>query len=170
MDFLTGTVTVSKQLDTEHPGVRVVPFPKTEAGRRSVPVPPVLVDMLSALLASRRRADGSLAGEHLWTDPNGRRLLRTVVDSEVRRIERHTGLTFSPHHLRHYYGASLISHGVPIPQVSKQMGHAGPQVTMRVYAYAMTDDAAKGRAAAAEVAALSTPCAPDVHRRAAAGE
>jgi integrase len=170
VDFLTGTVTVSKQMDTEDPQGHVVPFPKTEAGRREVPAPQPLVDMLSARLAERRRADGSLEGKHLFTDPAGRRLLRTVVDSEVRRIERRTGLTFSPHHLRHYYGASLISAGVPIPQVAKMMGHASPQVTMRVYAYAMRDDDAKGRAAATALASLSAPCAPDVHREAVAGE
>lgn len=169
-DFLAGEVTIGKQMDTEDPKGRVVPFTKTDAGRRTVPMPPALVDMLSASLAARRRSDGSLAGTHLWTDTAGRRLLRTVVDSEVRRIVRRTGIDFSAHHLRHYYGASLISAGVPVPQVAKQMGHASPQVTMRVYAYAMTDDAAKGRAAVAALADLSAPCAPDVHRKAAASE
>jgi integrase len=170
VDFLAGTVTIGKQMDTEDPHGRVVAFTKTDAGRRTVPVPPALVDMLSARLAARRRSDGSLVGTHLWTDPNGRRLLRTVVDSEVRRIERRTGLTFSPHHLRHYYGASLISAGIPVPQVAKQMGHASPQVTMRVYAYAMADDAAKGREAVAALASLSAPCVPDVYPKAAASE
>jgi integrase len=170
VDFLAGTVTVSKQMDTESPTGAIVPFTKTDAGRRTVPAPQVLTEMSSARLAARRRSDGSLEGRHLWTDPAGRRLLRTVVDSEVRRIERRTGLTFSPHHLRHYYGASLISAGVPVPQVAKQMGHASPQVTMRVYAYAMTDDAAKGRDAVSALAALSAPCAPDVHRTAVGGE
>lgn len=170
VDYLSGTVRVTKQADTEDPGGRVVPFTKSEAGQREVPVPPALVELLSASLAARRRGDGSLERTNLWEDPKGRRLLRTVVDTEVRRIERRTGIEFSPHHLRHYYGASLISAGVPIPQVSKQMGHASPQVTMRVYAYAMTDDAAKGRAAASEVALLSAPCAPVVNRKAASAE
>ncbi len=164
VDFLTATLTVRRQMDTEDPAGRIVPFTKTDAGRREVPVPPELTAMCSAFLAARRRADGSLEGTHLWQAPSGARLLRTVVDTEVRRIERRTGITFSPHHLRHYYGASLISAGVPVPQVAKQMGHASPQVTMRVYAYAMKDDADKGRAAVAALAGLSAPCAPDVHR------
>ena len=112
-------------------------------------MPPALIDMLSASLAARRRTGGSLMGTHLW-QVGGKRLLRTVVDSEVRRIERHTKIEFSPHALRHYYyGASLISAGVPVPQVAKQIGHASAQVTMRVYAYAMADDEVRGRAAVA---------------------
>lgn len=46
------------------------------------------------------------------------------------------------------------------------MGHASPQVAMRAYAYAMTDDADQGRAAVAAIAAIanqSFPCEPDVH-------
>lgn len=170
VDFLTGTLNVHRQMDTEDPQGRVVAYTKTDAGTREVPVPAELVAMCSAMLAARRRADGSLEGTYLWQAPSGARLLRTVVDTEVRRIERRTGVTFSPHHLRHYYGASLISAGVPVPQVAKQMGHAGPQVTMRVYAYAMRDDAEKGRQAVAALAGLSAPCAPDVHRKAAGGE
>ncbi len=170
VDFLTGTLTVARQMDTEDPSGRVLAYTKTDAGRRDVPVPPALVAMCSAELAARRRADGSLDAAYLWRAPHGVRLLRTVVDTEVRRIERRTGITFSPHYLRHYYGASLISAGVPVPQVAKQMGHASPQVTMRVYAYAMKDDADKGRAAVAALAGLSAPCAPDVHRTAVSGE
>ena len=57
-----------------------------------------------------------------------------------------------------------------MPRVAKQMGHGSPQVTMRVYSYAMTDDAAKGRAAVAVLAELSAACVPDVYRAAAAAE
>lgn len=170
VDFLAGSLTVRRQMDTEDPKGRIVDYTKTDAGCREVPVPPDLVALCSTMLAARRRADGSLEGVHLWQAADGSRLLRTAVDSEVRRIERRTGLSFSPHHLRHYYGASLVSAGVPIPQVAKQMGHANPQVTMRVYAYAMKDDAEKGRTAVAALAQQSAPCAPDVHWKVAGGE
>lgn len=170
VDFLGGSLRVERQMDTEDPNGGIVPHTKSAAGRRDVPVPDDLVTLCSAMLAQRRRADGSLDGTHLWCAPSGSRLQRTTVDSEVRRIERRTGLTFSAHHLRHYYGASLVSAGVPVPQVAKQMGHASPQVTMRVYAYALRDDAAKGREAVAQIARSSAPCAPDVHPKAASGK
>jgi integrase len=167
VDWLSGTVTVSKQQSTEYADSTVDAMPKTEAAYRSVPMPPELVAMCSEMLAGRRARTGALEDGYLWQATDGRRLQRTNVDSEIRRIRRVTKLSFSAHHLRHYYGAALLSQGVPIPQVAKQMGHASPQVTLRVYAYAMTDDAELGRAAVAQIAALSASCAPDVHPQAA---
>jgi integrase len=67
--------------------------------------------------------------------------------------------------LRDYYGASLVSAGVAIPQVSNMMGHASPQVTLRVYAYAIADDADGARLAVTALAQQSASCAPDVHPR-----
>lgn len=163
VDWLTGTISVTKQQSTEYADSVVDAMPKTEAAVRRVPMPPQLVAMCSEMLAGRRAESGALDHDYLWQTDAGGRLQRTNVDSEIRRIRRITGIAFSAHHLRHYYGAALISAGVPIPQVAKQMGHASPQVTLRVYAYAMKDDADLGRAAVALIAEQSSSCAPDVH-------
>lgn len=163
VDFLTGTASVTKQQTTEYRDGQVAALPKTDAAVRDVPVPPQLIAMLSASLAERRLSEGAPPSGPLWASPTGGRLQRTTVDSEIRRIRRKTGVAFSAHHLRHYYGAALLSAGVPIPQVARQMGHASPAVTLRVYAYALAGDADLGRAAVAKIASESVACAPDVH-------
>jgi integrase len=170
VDFMTGTMSITKQLTTEHAASQIDPLPKTEAGVREVPVPQQLLQMLSGMLADRRGPDGAPPSGPLWMSPHGGRLQRTTVDSEIRRVRQRTGITFSAHWLRHFYGAALLSAGVPIPQVAKQMGHASPQVTLKVYAYALQGDAHLGRAAVADVAAKSMSCAPDVHPQAVGQE
>ncbi|HML15564.1 MAG TPA: tyrosine-type recombinase/integrase, partial [Bryobacteraceae bacterium] len=43
----------------------------------------------------------------------------------------------SLHTLRHTHGSHLLAAGVPLPDVSKRLGHANPHVTATVYAHAL---------------------------------
>ena len=55
--------------------------------------------------------------------------------------------------LRHTHASQLIDEGVDIVTISKRLGHAKPDITLRIYAHLFrTDD---GKAAAAINAALS---------------
>jgi integrase len=56
-------------------------------------------------------------------------------------------MTISPHSLRHYFGASLISRGVSVVAVSEWLGHSSPEIAWRVYSYLMAADQQVGRAA-----------------------
>jgi hypothetical protein len=147
---LSGTVPITNQITTEHAANQIDPLPKTEARVRECLC----------------RCNYCKCCQGCWQTDGGQ-LQRTTVDSEIRRVRQRTGITFSAHWLRHFYGAALLSAGVPIPQVAKQMGHASPQVTLKVYAYALEGDAHLGRAAVADIAAKSMSCAPDVHPQAA---
>ncbi len=48
-----------------------------------------------------------------------------------------TGFRF--HDFRHSCASHLLARGVPIPEVSRQLGHSSPQVNMMVYAHAIPD-------------------------------
>jgi len=39
------------------------------------------------------------------------------------------------HDLRHYFGSLLISQGLNVVYVSRQLGHASPKITLDVYAH-----------------------------------
>lgn len=56
-------------------------------------------------------------------------------------------VTISPHSLRHYFGASLISGATSVVAVSEWLGHSSPEITWRVYSYLMPSDQEVGRAA-----------------------
>ncbi len=57
------------------------------------------------------------------------------------------------HSLRHCHASQLIDAGVDIVTISKRLGHASPDVTLRVYAHLFRRD--DGKAAAAINAALA---------------
>jgi len=46
----------------------------------------------------------------------------------------------SLHTLRHTHGSHLLSSGVPLPAVSKRLGHANPHVTATIYSQALDKD------------------------------
>jgi integrase len=44
------------------------------------------------------------------------------------------------HDLRHSHTSLLLEAGLPVPQVSKRLGHATPAITMSIYAYVMRQE------------------------------
>ena len=40
----------------------------------------------------------------------------------------------------HTHASQFLSRGVPIPTVSKRLGHANPSITLRLYAHALESD------------------------------
>jgi len=46
----------------------------------------------------------------------------------------------SLHTLRHSHGSQMLSAGVPLPVVSKRLGHTDIYTTARVYAHALASD------------------------------
>lgn len=54
-------------------------------------------------------------------------------------------------------GASLISQGVSIVAGSRRLGHWGPKITYRVFAYLVPDDEAATRTAPASTLAKIIP-------------
>ena len=57
------------------------------------------------------------------------------------------------HNLRHTHASQLIDAGVDIVTISKRLGHAKPDITLRIYAHLFQKD--DGKAAAAINTALN---------------
>ena len=51
------------------------------------------------------------------------------------------------HALRHTHASQLIDRGVDVVTVSKRLGHASPDITLRVYAHMFKIDDSKAAAA-----------------------
>jgi integrase len=117
----------------------------------------------------RRVRDGQLRWYARFRDPagvqkvnvfnrsSGRPLTKAIAGHEFDAIDRTVGLTVSPHSLRHYFGASLISRGVSVVAVSRWLGHSSPEITYRVYACLKPDDEQAGRDATAKIMRLLLP-------------
>ena len=110
--------------------ITVKPFPKSRAGRRTVPLPPALVE----LLGEHRRAYPS--PELVFTNSVGGPVGRTSFRSRiwkpaVRRAGLPERLRF--HDLRHSYATWLVSDGIPPNIVQRIMGHEDVTTTLSIY-------------------------------------
>jgi integrase len=111
------------------------PYPKSRAGRRTVPMPAFVVDALSAGPGSDARAGlvfGTRAG-----GPMRRSNFRRVWVATVARSGLPAALRF--HDLRHSYATWLVSDGVPVNVVSRLMGHEQISTTLDRYTHDARD-------------------------------
>lgn len=118
---------------------REIKGPKTAAGRRTVPLPAQVVDML------RHWRDGfQIANEQglFFTTSQGKAFTYGALHMAWTRLLDREGVpTRHFHALRHFYASWLLMHGMPMAEVSRMLGHSSHQMTLQVYTHAMMNDA-----------------------------
>jgi len=134
-------------------GIRFKP-PKSKAGRRDVTLPDILVDALReyrrAMLETRMQfGAGRLPDDALvFADIDGKPLSLIAVSIAWGHFAESIGIpevTF--HALMHTHASQLIDAGVDIVTISKRLGHAKPDITLRTYAHMFRKDDRKAAAA-----------------------
>lgn len=78
----------------------------------------------------------------VFATPYGNYLKPNSVTAKVSLYARKLGFPkgVSMHTLRHTRGSHLLSMGVPLPTVSKRLGHANTPITATVYSHALEKD------------------------------
>ena len=77
----------------------------------------------------------------VFCSPEGDYLKPDSVSSKCSLIAKKAGMkSVSLHTLRHSHGSLLLSAGVPLPVVSKRLGHSSPHVTAMIYSHALPRD------------------------------
>jgi integrase len=154
VDLLHKRMTVDRQLVTVTGTGAVFGPPKTASGVRVLPIADHLADALRAHLATHPTGPGGL----LFTSKTGTALTRGTLSDTWRRATADLALPAGArgwHCLRHTYASAALAAGVPIPTVSKLLGHRSVAETMSVYAHAVpsSDEHARGAVAALLLAA-----------------
>lgn len=132
---------------------------KTAAGRRDIPMSPLLRSML---LDWRERCPSA---EWVFPSPEGKPFIYWNFRRRywVRGLLAASVPLVTPHSARHCFISTLQASGVEVGLVAKLAGHADPSVTLGVYTQAVRPgDAATMRALEAAYAA---PTFPDEARR-----
>ncbi len=134
-------------------GVATDSTPKTSAGRRSIPLDPLLVQRLKALRArqaAERLAAGSAYEEtdYLFTDELGRRYHPDHFSARFEKLVETTGLPrIRLHDTRHTAASIMLANGVPVKVVSEILGHSSPTITLSIYAHVLPGMAEEAGAA-----------------------
>lgn len=120
---------------------------KTDAGQRVLTVDPLMAKRIDAQIADMRKqgrvpknGDGLIFPSKKGTlkNPNNWRnrvWIPAVIAAGIWSEDQPVKKRPTPHWLRHTYASRLIEHGVDPTTISKLMGHAGPDITMRIYAH-----------------------------------
>jgi integrase len=145
--------------ETKVHGIRFK-VPKSKAGRRDITLPDLLVETLREFrkeqlemrikLGAGKLADNALLFAGIDGGlPSQKRSSKAwnAFAAQIKMPE----VTF--HALRHTHASQLIDAGVDIVTISKRLGHAKPDITLRVYAHLFQKD--DGKAAAAINMALN---------------
>lgn len=98
--------------------------PKTEAGKRDV----IYLDRLQDVLEKYRGADENFVFG--GTAP----MTHKSFDCLVKRYHKQTGLTVTPHQLRHAFATLCFEAGIPEKTAQGLLGHAQLSTTMDIYA------------------------------------
>ena len=119
---------------------------KTKSGRRRVDLSD---DLLEALGNLRRQMQEEAMREGrneipIWVFANTRGSFLDMANAKryyFKRVLHKAGLRdIRFHDLRHTFASQLLCNGANILYVSKQLGHANPQVTMRIYSHWIPND------------------------------
>jgi integrase len=125
---------------------------KTRAGRRDITVPDGVLDALRVYRRDQlelriQLGMGGLPDDALlFTDLDGKPRSLYAVSSAWGSFAGRIGMpdvTF--HALRHTHASQLIDAGVDIVTISKRLGHAKPDITLRIYAHPVQKGRQQGR-------------------------
>jgi integrase len=139
-----GTITVQRTLVKSEDGFRF-DEPKTERSRRTIPVPPNVVEMLRRYRAEQLERRLKLHGaweqpDLVFTNEIGGYLERqNLLQRHLRPALKAAGLpqTFRLYDLRHSAATLLLVAGVHPKVVSERLGHASITMTLDTYSHVL---------------------------------
>jgi len=156
VDLLHGTVTVAEAVSDLAGGVRHVGPPKSEAGRRTVAIPPHMLNEIRMHLEqfSEPAPDGLV-----FVGPQGGPLRNSTFSRSVWRPSRdRLGLSHVHFHDLRGCAATLAAiSGATTAELMARFGHTTPDMAMRYQRATADRDAALARALSAHVEAVILP-------------
>jgi integrase len=145
VDLDTGILTIRKSLEETKQGLRI----KETKGRkiRRLNLPESTIELLRRLREKQVEALRMFGFDYrsdldlVFCKPGGDFIRPRTVSKAARRIAKKSGLAgVSLHTIGHSHGSQLLSLGVPLPTVSKRLGHANVHVTATIYSHAPPHD------------------------------
>lgn len=157
IDLLHGRLSVAEQAQELRDGTLWLGPPKTDAGRRTVAIPPHVLPELDAHLVAYVAADPDA---FVFAGPDGDPVQRMTFYRAWRKAIGAIGLSgVRPHDLRHTGNTLAAATGASTRELMARLGHASPRAAL-IYQHATEDrDAAMAQAISALIAGHTDPTA-----------
>lgn len=158
---VTDTVTI-RRVRQHIKGKDIIQTPKTATSYRTLAVPAFILKDIELLHEDQKKRPDEC--EYLirnaWGLPPG----NAWCDKHMRKLKAENDVPdITMHGLRHTYASMLIKDGVPVSEVSAQLGHASVDITLRVYTHLFTEASTASKAISD---AINAKWAPDGHPKA----
>lgn len=152
-DEVGNTVTISRVRQHIN-GKDIIQTPKTATSNRTLAVPQFILKDIEKLHEDhkKRLTQCRYLIRNAWGEPPA----NAWCDKQMRKLK--AGITM--HGLRHTYASMLIKDGVPVSEVSAQLGHASTDITLRVYTHLFTEASTASKAISD---AINAKWAPEGH-------
>jgi len=135
-DDVSDTVTI-RRVRHHIKGEDIVQTPKTKTSNRTLAVPAFILDDIKLLKADQanRPSECEYLIRNAWGEPPS----SYWTDKYMHKLIKENDLPhITMHGLRHTYASMLIAEGVPVSEVSAQLGHASVDITLRAYTHLFT--------------------------------
>lgn len=125
IDFEKKLINVCKTVEWIGNVPRIKDHPKTDAGIRTIP----LLDCLTNYMEHKN------TDELIFPNTKGELIRNGNFTRLWDKYRKETGLTITPHQLRHAYATILYDAGIDIKTAQYLLGHANIQTTMDIYTH-----------------------------------
>lgn len=132
IDFEAGLIRIDQTWDSNE---RSMHLPKTESSIRSVEMISCLAEILSKYMEEHDIEDPDALLFPATINTQEPRPYGTVNGMYIKALKRLRMRHLEIHSLRHSFASVMIASGVAIPTLSRNLGHASPETTMKVYAH-----------------------------------
>ena len=127
IDLKAGVIRIERSLSTKG----TIEEPKSDSGRRAVPMVGILREELAAYILPTAMPDDLLfstkSGRPLDHSNALKRFLRALEAAGLKRVTIHS--------LRHSFASVALDNGVPIKALQRALGHAKASMTLDTYAH-----------------------------------
>lgn len=104
---------------------QIKPCPKTEAGERDIPITAELYNLLQPYMKNN----------YIFESESGKPLSNGVFSRKWKTLRNKTGISCSPHELRHSYATILFDAGIDIKTAQRWLGHKDINTTLAIYTH-----------------------------------
>jgi integrase len=146
VDLDKGTLRVQNQLQRINDRGLVLKTAKTAKSRRTIHLPPAIVDALKAH-HERQAEEEMVCGSrwvysgHVFVTTIGTPIEPTNVKKHFARLVEVAGVRYQRFHdQRHWCASLLLAHGVPMRVVMEILGHTQIATTMDLYGHVLDED------------------------------
>ena len=119
------TVTVHSTVEWRGSRPFIKDHPKTDAGNRDIPLTDKVIELIKPYMKQ----------EYLFQNEHGELYTNSQVTRGWNRYQKSTGVTVTPHQLRHGYATMLFDAGIDVKTAQKWLGHADIKTTLDIYTH-----------------------------------